>query len=80
MIKTPLFAAIFHWGMVLLLLSFVFVLCGGLFWLVLNSGKSPEFMEAKTERVAWGQFITGGVIGVAGLILRYFEPLRKRWR
>lgn len=79
-IKNPLFAAIFHWGMILLMVSLAFLLCGGLFWLVLNSGELSEFTEAKSEKAAWGQFITGGVLGVLSLILRYFEPIKKRWR
>ena len=51
-------------------------MCGGIFWLVLNSPKTPQFIHAQSKEIGWMQFVFGGVLGVLGVILRYFKPLK----
>ncbi len=75
--ESSLRGLIFHWGMIFLSLALVFILFGGLFFIVINFSDLPSVVKAKTTRAAWGQFMVGGTIGVGGLILRYFTPLKK---
>lgn len=79
-IACPRLARIFHWTMVTLGLAVVFLLGGAFFWFVLSGPRALPFTRAETAVVARGQFIMGGLLGVAWIIKLLHLPGRPRER